>query len=389
MAISDIKAYAHLTPADVEALGAELDALRAEIEQSRGEADEAYIRRVISAQRALATAGRITLFASAFPPAWVAGTALLATAKIIENMEIGHNVIHGQWDWMNDPEIHSSSWEWDNACPASHWKHSHNVVHHTWTNIVGKDRDVGYGLLRVTRDYRWKPKNLAQPAIYALLALLFEYGIAFHDIDVSSVKKGIKTKEQAKRQLGEMGRKIRRQVVKDYVAFPLLTGPAFLSTLSANVTANIIRNLWTNAVIFCGHFPDGAEKFTVAEYETETPAEWYLRQMLGSANFKGGRWLSFMTGNLNYQIEHHLFPDLPSNRYAEIGKRVQEICERYGITYTTGPFLLQYAQTLRTMAKLSLPDVVLRRTSDDAPETASEKKWSAASRAQTPVVVAA
>jgi fatty acid desaturase len=389
MAISDIKAYAHLTPADVEALGAELDALRAEIEQSRGEADEAYIRRVISAQRALATAGRITLFASAFPPAWVAGTALLATAKIIENMEIGHNVIHGQWDWMNDPEIHSSSWEWDNACPASHWKHSHNVVHHTWTNIVGKDRDVGYGLLRVTRDYRWKPKNLAQPAIYALLALLFEYGIAFHDIDVSSVKKGIKTKEQAKRQLGEMGRKIRRQVVKDYVAFPLLTGPAFLSTLSANVTANIIRNLWTNAVIFCGHFPDGAEKFTVAEYETETPAEWYLRQMLGSANFKGGRWLSFMTGNLNYQIEHHLFPDLPSNRYAEIGKRVQEICERYGITYTTGPFLLQYAQTLRTMAKLSLPDVVLRRTSDDAPETASEKKWGAASGAQTPVVVAA
>jgi fatty acid desaturase len=389
MAISDIKAYAHLTPADVEALGAELDALRSEIEQSRGEADEAYIRRVISAQRALATAGRISLFASAFPPAWVAGTALLATAKIIENMEIGHNVIHGQWDWMNDPEIHSSSWEWDNACPASHWKHSHNVVHHTWTNIVGKDRDVGYGLLRVTRDYRWKPKNLAQPVIYALLALLFEYGIAFHDIDVSSVKKGLKTKAQAKRQLREMGRKIRRQVVKDYVAFPLLTGPAFLSTLSANVTANIIRNLWTNAVIFCGHFPDGAEKFTVAEYETETPAEWYLRQMLGSANFKGGRWLSFMTGNLNYQIEHHLFPDLPSNRYAEIGKRVQEICERYGISYTTGPFLLQYAQTLRTMAKLSLPDAVLRRTSDDAPETASEKKWVAASGAQTTVDVAA
>ena len=375
MAISDIKAYAHLTPADVESLGTELDALRSEIEQSRGDADEAYIRRTITLQRALATAGRTALFASAFPPAWVAGTALLASAKIIENMEIGHNVIHGQWDWMNDPEIHSSTWEWDNVCPSAHWKHSHNVVHHTWTNIVGKDRDVGYGLLRVTRDYRWKPKNLAQPAVYAALALLFEYGIAFHDIDVSSVKKGRKTKEQAKTQLREMGRKIRRQVIKDYVGFPLLTGPAFLSTLSANVTANVVRNLWTNAVIFCGHFPDGAEKFTLAEYETETPAEWYLRQMLGSANFKGGRLLSFMTGNLNYQIEHHLFPDLPSNRYAEISKRVQEICERYGITYTTGPFLVQYAQTLRTIAKLSLPDAVLRRTSDNAPETASEKKW--------------
>ncbi len=375
MAISDIKAYAHLTPADVEALGRELDAIRAEVEQSRGAADAAYIRRVITAQRGIEAAGRVTLFASLFPPAWFLGAGLLGLSKIIENMEIGHNVIHGQWDWMNDPEIHSSSWEWDNAATSASWKHSHNVVHHTWTNIVGKDRDVGYGLLRVTRDYRWKPKNLAQPAIYALLALLFEYGIAFHDIDVSAVKKGRKTKETAKRQLKEMGRKIRKQVTKDYVLFPLLTGPAALSTLTANATANVIRNLWSNAVIFCGHFPDGAEKFTVAEYERETPAEWYLRQMLGSANFHAGPVMAFMSGNLCYQIEHHLFPDLPSNRYAEISVRIQEICARYEIPYTTGPFLVQYAQTLRTMLKLSLPDAVLRRSSDDAPETASEKKW--------------
>ena len=377
MAISDIKEYAHLTSADVESLGRELDELRQDIEQSRGEADATYIRNVIRLQRGLAAAGRVTLFASLFPPAWLAGTTLLSLAKIIENMEIGHNVIHGQWDWMNDPEIHSSTWEWDMVGTSEDWKHSHNFIHHTFTNIVGKDRDVGYGLLRVTRDYRWQPKNLAQPAIYALLALLFEYGIAFHDIDVSSVKKGKKTKAAAMEQLGKVGRKVRRQVLKDFVLFPALTGPAFVSTLTANATANVVRNLWSNAVIFCGHFPDGAEKFTVAEYESETHAEWYLRQMLGSANFHGGKLMSFMTGNLNYQIEHHLFPDLPSNRYAEISVRVREICERYDIPYTTGPFLVQYAQTLRTMLKLSLPDRYLTATSDDAPETASEKKWAA------------
>ena len=375
MAISDIKEYAHLSPEDVERLAAELDALRAEIEQSRGESDAAYIRRTIKLQRSLAAAGRITLFASMFPPAWLAGTAFLSLAKIIENMEIGHNVIHGQWDWMNDPEIHSSTWEWDMACPSEQWKHSHNYIHHKYTNIVGKDRDVGYGLLRVTRDYRWQPKNLAQPAIWALLATFFEYGIAFHDIDVSSVKKGRKTKERAKEQLGQMGRKIRRQVVKDYVVFPALTGPAFVSTLTANFTANVVRNLWSNAVIFCGHFPDGAEKFTVAEYEKETHGEWYLRQMLGSANFRGGKLLSFLTGNLNHQIEHHLFPDLPSNRYAAMSVQVREICQRYGIPYTTGNFALQYTKTVRTILKLSLPDNYLKATSDDAPETASEKKW--------------
>ncbi len=375
MAISDIKAYAHLSAADVEALGKELDAIRVDIETSRGADDAAYIRKVIAFQRGLEVAGRATLFASLFPPAWFLGTGLLSLSKIVENMEIGHNVIHGQWDWMNDPEIHSSSWEWDMVGTAESWKHSHNVVHHTWTNIVGRDRDVGYGLLRVTRDYRWKPKNLAQPVVYALLALLFEYGIAFHDVDVSAVKKGRKTKARATQQLREMRNKIGKQVFKDYVAFPLLTGPAALSTLTANVTANVVRNLWSNAVIFCGHFPDGAEKFTVEEYERETHAEWYLRQMLGSANFHGGRLMSFMTGHLNYQIEHHLFPDLPSNRYPEIGARVQEICERYGVPYTTGPFLVQYAQTIRTMLKLSLPDQLLTATSDDAPETASEKKW--------------
>ena len=378
MAISDIKAYAHLTSEQVETLGKELDELRRDIEDSRGEADANYIRNTIKLQRGLAAAGRVTLFASLFPPAWLAGTTLLSLAKIIENMEIGHNVIHGQWDWMNDPEIHSTAWEWDMVGTSEDWKHSHNFIHHTFTNIVGKDRDVGYGLLRVTRDYRWQPKNLAQPAIYALLALLFEYGIAFHDIDVSSVKKGKKTKEAAKAQLGRVGRKVRRQVLKDFVLFPALTGPAFVSTLTANATANVVRNLWSNAVIFCGHFPDGAEKFTVAEYENETHAEWYLRQMLGSANFHGGKLMSFMTGNLNYQIEHHLFPDLPSNRYSEISVRVREICERYQIPYTTGPFLLQYAQTLRTMLKLSLPDRYLTATSDDAPETASEKKWEVA-----------
>ena len=375
MAISDIKAYAHLSSDDVEALGLELDQVRRDIEASRGADDAAYIRNVIKLQRTLAAAGRVTLFASLFPPAWVAGTAMLSLAKIIENMEIGHNVIHGQWDWMNDPEIHSSTWEWDMVGTSEDWKHSHNYIHHTYTNIVGKDRDVGYGLLRVTRDYRWKPKNLAQPAIYALLALLFEYGIAFHDIDVSSVKKGKKSSALAKEQLKKVGRKVRKQVTKDYLLFPALTGPAFVSTLTANATANVVRNLWSNAVIFCGHFPDGAEKFTVAEYESETHAEWYLRQMLGSANFHGGKLMAFMTGNLCYQIEHHMFPDLPSNRYAEMSVRIKEICERYEIPYTTGPFLVQYAQTLRTMLKLSLPDKWLTATSDDAPETASEKKW--------------
>jgi linoleoyl-CoA desaturase len=373
MAITDIRAYAHLTDADVTAIGEELDQIRRDVEATRGDVDAAYIKRAITVQRSLAAAGRVTLFASAFPPAWVAGTAFLGAAKIIENMELGHNVIHGQWDWMNDPEIHSTSWEWDNTCPSSHWKHSHNFVHHKYTNIVGKDNDVGYGVLRVTRDQKWHPVNLGQPVYNALLMLLFEWGVALHDLDLEAIRKREKDPKLVVKQLKEIGRKVRRQVLKDYVVYPALTGPQFVTTLTANATANVIRNIWSNAVIFCGHFPDGAEKFTLEEYENETPHEWYLRQMLGSANFKAGPLMAFMSGNLCYQIEHHMFPDLPSNRYAEISVRVRDLCERYGLPYTTGTLSRQFYETTRTIWKLSLPNRFLRKTSDDAPETRSEK----------------
>ncbi|TKZ14873.1 hypothetical protein B7493_03005 [Mycobacterium tuberculosis variant bovis] len=147
------------------------------------------------------------------------------------------------------------------------------------------------------------------------------------------------------------------------------------STLTANVVANVIRNVWSNAVIFCGHFPDGAEKFTKTDMIGEPKGQWYLRQMLGSANFNAGPALRFMSGNLCHQIEHHLYPDLPSNRLHEISVRVREVCDRYDLPYTTGSFLVQYGKTWRTLAKLSLPDKYLRDNADDAPETRSERMF--------------
>ncbi|MGX7731954.1 fatty acid desaturase family protein [Rhodococcus sp. 2H158] len=373
MAISDIKEYAHLTEADVEALGRELDAIRRDIEDSRGERDARYIRNTIRLQRGLELGGRAVLLGSRRRPLWLLGAGLLGVSKIIENMELGHNVMHGQWDWMNDPEVHSASWEWDNADPSAHWKQTHNYLHHKYTNILGMDDDVGYGLLRVTRDQRWQPFNYGNIVYNALLALLFQYGVAVQHLELGKVAKGRDDRAETKRKLREVGDKIGRQIVKDYVVYPALTGKAWKSTLTANMTANVIRNLWTNAVIFCGHFPDGAEKFTKADVDNESQAQWYLRQMLGSANISGGPVMDFMTGNLSYQIEHHLFPDLPSNRYAEIAVKVRQLCDKYDLPYTTGPLAVQYFKSWRTIAKLSLPNKYLADTPDAAPETASER----------------
>ena len=375
MAITDIDRYAHLTEADVDALGAELDAIRRDIEESRGEADARYIRRAIAIQRGLAVGGRAMLFASNKKPAWAAGTVMLGLAKIIENMELGHNVMHGQWDWMNDPEIHSSSWEWDTTCPSSQWKHSHNFIHHKYTNIVGMDDDVGYGILRVTRDQPWEWWNIGNPVYNLVLGTFFEYGVALHHVETEKVRKREKSLREVGRDLRVIGRKVGKQAAKDYLIFPALSGPNWKHTIAANVTANFIRNYWTYAVIFCGHFPDGAEKFTVQEYENEDQARWYLRLMLGSANFRAGTLMRFMSGNLSHQIEHHLFPDLPSNRYEEIGVRVRELCDKYDLPYTTGTLWHQYMLTFRTIAKLALPNALLSAGADDAPETASELRF--------------
>ncbi|MCE5290246.1 MAG: acyl-CoA desaturase [Nocardiaceae bacterium] len=353
---------AHLTPEDIENLGRELDAIREQVIASRGDRDAAYIRNLIDAQRKLEFVSRAVLLVSLFPPAFVVGTAGLTISKILENMEIGHNVMHGQWDWMRDPDIHSTTYEWDSASPASMWKHSHNELHHTYTNVLGKDHDLGYGIMRVDEDQRWRPMYLAQPLWNFLNACVFQYGIAAYDLEIGKYVAGRKDKEVFQEQARGVLAKIRKQVTKDYVVHPLLSGPSAPTTLLANVIANFARNWWTHSVIMCGHFPEGVETFEKTSIDGETRGDWYLRQMLGSANISGSPFLHLMTGNLSFQIEHHVFPDLPSNRYQEIAPKVQELFERYGLTYTTGPMIKQVASAWKKIFKLSLPNNLVSRS---------------------------
>ena len=253
MAITDVPEFAHLTDADIESLAFELDAIRRDIEDSLGERDARYIRRTIAAQRGLEIAGRLMLAASSRRSAWWADTLTLAASKIIENMEIGHNVMHGQWDWMNDPEIHSSSWEWDMGGAAKHWRFTHNFMHHKYTNILGMDDDVGYGLIRVTRDQRWKPNNIFNLFYNTMLAALFEWGVGLQHLELGKIFKGRDDRNATLVRVREFGVKAGHQVAKDYIAFPAVTalspGATFKSTIKANAVANIIRNVWSNAVL--------------------------------------------------------------------------------------------------------------------------------------------
>jgi linoleoyl-CoA desaturase len=302
------------------------------------------------------------IFASLVLPGWpwfaaviALGTVMLGLSKILENMEIGHNVLHGQWDWMHDPDVQSGTWEWDNVCPADQWRHSHNVVHHTWTNVLGRDRDVGYGMLRVTEQQRWHPFYVLQPVSAVVMAVLFEWFIALHDLEINRVLAGKRALAQVRPLLRRIAQKVARQGLKDYVLWPLLAGPFFLHVVVANAAANVMRNVWTWVIIFCGHFPEGVHYFSPDDRANETRGQWYVRQLLGSCNIDGGPLFHVISGNLSHQIEHHLFPDMPSNRYRQVAPRVRALCARYGLPYHTDSLGRQFGSSMWKILRLSLP----------------------------------
>ncbi|MBV9356876.1 MAG: acyl-CoA desaturase [Chloroflexi bacterium] len=401
-----------LTDEQIEELGREFDELHEQVKADLGDRDARYIRSIIDLQRRLALIGRAELIASRWRFPWALGAATLGMAKILENMEIGHNVLHGQWDWMNDPVINSRAWDWDTASTSEAWRHSHNFIHHTFTNILGKDRDLGYEIMRIDPHQKWHPVYLFQPIYNVLLSLLFEWGVAVHDLDFEAIRSGDKDMEQVRKELKGIAGKARTQIVKDYVAWPLISGVVmtlietgviaakanaetrgggvkargrksvrklrrkrsstpreilgqlierrsfrepFRRTLVANVVANLIRNVWSYAIIFCGHFPDQTYTFTQEEVEDETRGGWYVRQLIGAANIDGGPLFHVISGNLGYQVEHHLYPDMPSTRYGEIAPKVREICERYDLPYNSGPFHQQLGMVQRTILRLAFP----------------------------------
>jgi linoleoyl-CoA desaturase len=344
-----------LTPTQLDQLGRELEELRASVVGQLGAEDVAYIRRLIRIQRWAEVTGRASLFLGFLPPFWVAGAAALSLSKILDNMEIGHNVLHGQYDWTNDPALQSNTFEWDSSCPAKGWQRYHNYQHHTFTNITEKDRDLGYGVIRISAETPWSPVRLGNPFYAAGLALMFDWGIMLHDVDLSMVKEGKKTWPEAKASLKNGLRKSGKLAFRDYVMWPAFTGPLFLSTMAANAVANVTRNLWSFMIIFCGHFPAGTWEFTEEECEGESKGHWYFRQMLGSANISGGRLFHIMSGNLSFQIEHHLFPDLPARRYQQIAPQVREICTRYGLPYNTARLSRQFGSTVGKILRYALP----------------------------------
>ncbi len=348
----------HLNPEQTAEFGRRVDEIRREVMDSLGEQDAKYIYKIRNFVRYSEIASRgMLMFGGWIPPVWVIGTGLLGISKIVENMELGHNVMHGQFDWLNDPSLNGANYDWDTMATGDDWKYTHNYVHHTYTNIVGKDHDVGYGLLRVSESQKWEPRFLFNIPLAIQLMVFFEWYVGVQNLHLEdALVYKTKTWKQVWADATKFRKKARRQILKDYVFFPLIAGPNALPVLAGNTIANVIRSLWSSAVIFNGHFTEDAETFEADNVENETRAEWYLRQIRGSSNFTGTDWLHILSGNLSHQIEHHLFPDMPANRYAEVAPKIKALCAEYDINYNEANFFKQFGSVWVRLAKCSLPN---------------------------------
>jgi linoleoyl-CoA desaturase len=207
----------------------------------------------------------------------------------------------------------------------------------------------------VSNEQRWHPAYLLQPISAFVLALAFQWGVGLHDLRVDEVLTGEQSLGELRRRARPFLKKAGWQIGKDYLFFPALALWNAPRVLAGNFLANLGRNLWSFAIIFCGHFPSGARVYTVEETANETRGEWYVRQLNGSANLEGGRLFQILTGHLSHQIEHHLFPDLPGARYPEIAPKVKAICAKYGQAYNAGSFWQQFGSVVGQIFRYALP----------------------------------
>ena len=344
-----------LSRQQVDEIQAAFDRIRDEVVADLGQRDADYIRGIVRKARGSAIAGRAALMFGIDPLSWMFGVGALAYAKILENMEIGHNVMHGQYDWMKDPSLDSSTYDWDNVCAAENWKHFHNFEHHTYTNVIGKDRDFGYTVLRLSDEQPWEPRYLGQPLWNLALAFMFQWGVGVHDQQIDQWWKGKLSAKALHQRMKPFYKKAAKQLFKDYMFFPALALWNAPRVFAGNLAANMIRNLWAYAIIFCGHFTADVQVFSEEQMEGETRGDWYVRQILGSSNLEGSKFFYLLTGHLSHQIEHHLFPDLPAHRYPAIAEQVRAICKQYGIPYNNGSFAKQYGEVLKRVFVYMLP----------------------------------
>ncbi|MBI3550812.1 MAG: fatty acid desaturase [Elusimicrobia bacterium] len=331
-----------------EAFARELDALKARITAKIGEDDARYIRRLDAFSRVMEVVGRLLIHFSVEPVSFLVGVVSLWIHKQLQATEIGHMALHGVYDGLPGCErFKAASFRYDSPVEETSWRRGHNEMHHTYTNIAGKDPDIRFGLMRLTdNDRYWRLNRIQVPFAFFLVpnfSLLMN--LHFSGVIDSLGWNGLppdrldflpdRSRASARRAWRTSLRKLVPYYLKNYVFFPALAGTMFWKVLLGNWLAETMRDVYSALTIFCGHVSAGTRNFP-ADARARTRGEWYAMQVESTNDFEIGAPWSILCGGLERQIEHHLFPHLPCPRLREIAPEVRAICTRHGVEYRTG-----------------------------------------------------
>ncbi|HUH06055.1 MAG TPA: acyl-CoA desaturase [Kofleriaceae bacterium] len=350
---------------DLQSFGADLDAIRDRVKAQIGAEDVAYIKRVERASRGFELVGRTLIHVSVEPAGFLTGVTFLWLHKQLQATEIGHTALHGAYDKLENAERYDSkTFRWETPIDEESWRETHNVRHHGFTNIVGKDPDTHWGPLRLNSELPWRPHNQRQVGYAALLATQFTAGI---NLQYTGAGDYLDRRSERTDFIGDRSPQTRRKVLtrllrkfvpyygREYVMYPALAGPFFWKVLLGNWMTEVMRDIYSAATIYCGHV--GEE---VADYPEGTKAgsraEWYLMQVQATNDFEVPLPVSILCGALDRQVEHHLFPRFPPNRLRQIAPEVRAVCEAHGVPYRTDTWPNTLRKVFARFRQLGRPD---------------------------------
>jgi NADPH-dependent stearoyl-CoA 9-desaturase len=354
------------TPEHLEAFGREIYDLGAKAKSQMGPQDLQYLKKINKLSKTSQILGRSLIHFSFDPVTWSAGVLALWIHLQLDGVEIGHSALHGCWDELAGAEkFKSTAFKWNCPVDETSWRHEHNSLHHQFTNIAGRDPDLNYGGLRIAEQTPWLPGHLFQIGQFFWTAPIFFWVIAAHATGLTdfthpkdnpyyaSVLPDRKLKTFFK-SLKQTAKKMLPYSLRQFAFWPLLAGPFAWKVFAGNFTAEIIRNIYTAATIYAGHFGDDL-KYNDPDFRAHGRGEWFKSQVEGAHNYKVPEFISLMCGALDYQIEHHLYPKLPPNRLRELAPKVRAICKKYGVAYNRASWGESLGKSLKRIAKMSLP----------------------------------
>lgn len=355
-----------------ESLALALETIREREEAAVGEEDLLYIRRVNRISRTAEVIGRTLIHFSFEPITFSLGVGALWVHKQLQATEVGHTVLHGAFDKIpGDHGFKSEGYTWQTPIDERSWHRGHNGRHHGATNVAGRDPDIHFGPVRLTEDTPWTKSHRLQ-LLYTLFVLFPNFGalMNLHFTGAVDLMQGngrenefdfIKDRSMATKK--DVAKRLLRKFVpyyaKEYVLFPLLAGPFFWKVMLGNWLSEMMRDVYSAATIYCGHVGEHTATYPEGT-RPKGKGHWYEMQVEASNNFEVPFVLSVFCGALDHQIEHHLFPKLPTQRLRKVAPEVKAICAEHGVRYHTDSWPRTLKKALSQIARLSGPVETLR-----------------------------